>query len=905
MIKSTKSKFFQILLLSIFSISAIKAQDVKPDRWTPKDIIHTEYLGSASFSPENNMVVWTKRKAVKKKDKFVSDIYLTRLDIEKNGKFKTIQMTNKDESDHSPFFSRDGALLYFLSSRDKGKKLWSLNLLGGEPKEVKEFKNGISNIKWQNDSTFLFVSNDGKSLYDQELKEKKDNTVVVEDEAHWTIRKVYAFDLKQKTVKRITNNDYPVSSYAVSKDGKWLAYSTTQSLHYSTDANPKPKHYLKNLENGVVTEILQDVQQPGGFNFTADNEGFYFSNTLSSAPEWNGAGLGQLNYFNINTKTHQNIDLDWDWGMSGGYNVVQNDVIVSLGNGTTRRLAFYAKSNGWKRTSINFGDFSDHISINAISEDGKKVVYNHSTAMQLPNYYISDLTSGNKLVFTNEKELTKLNGKLRKKAITKAESIKWKGWNNEEVTGMLYYPENYNDTVQYPLMLSIHGGPTGADTDRWSERWSTYPNILAQRGSFVLKPNYHGSSNHGGEFIESIKENYYDIDLEDIIKGIDHLVAEGKVDTSKLGVMGWSNGAILATMLTVRYPNMFKVACPGAGDVNWTSDYGTCRFGVQFDQYYIGGAPWDDMDGKVYNEKYILESPLFELEKVKTPTIIFHGSEDRAVPRDQGWEYYRALQQAGKTEVRFLWFPGQPHGLQKITHQTRKMEEEIAWIDRHLFGKTETKNEALKKDSPLAMVLKKDKPAMHDGNYGVWRGNLLLPEVKEIAEDSIAIGIFEVTNAQFRMYNFKFKFNPSEVNHPAIVSKQEAERYIKWLSEKARQKYRLPNPEEAKSFQKQAKKVAAKENTLRHWAGYDLTPKDAAALQAEIGENGRMLLKPVGSFKPTKVGQAEVFDLGGNAAEYYGKGEKTYGYGAIDFVDDNGTEVETAKDFRGFRVVRE
>ena len=74
-----------------------------------------------------------------------------------------------------------------------------------------------------------------------------------------------------------------------------------------------------------------------------------------------------------------------------------------------------------------------------------------------------------------------------------------------------------------------------------------------------------------------------------------------------MGTMGWSNGAIITTMLTVRYPDMFKVAAPGAGDVNWTSDYGTCRFGVSFDQTYFGGAPWDDTDGKFYNENYIIK----------------------------------------------------------------------------------------------------------------------------------------------------------------------------------------------------------------------------------------------------------------------------------------------------------
>ncbi len=876
----------------------------KPDRWTPKDIINTEYLGGATISPDNKMVLWSKRRAVKEKDRFVSDLYLTRLDMEKDGKYRTIRLTNSDENDFGGFFSPDSETIYFRSSRDKGKKLWSLSIFGGEPEEVHEFKNGISNTQWQNDSTLLFTATDGKSLYEQELKEKKDNVIVVEDEEHWTVSKLYAFDIKKKKIKRISNNDFPIRGYAVSKDGKYLAYSTTQSRHYSADANPKPKHYLHNLETGTRQQILADVHSPYGFQFTEDNKGFYFASELTNFPKWNGSGIGQVHYYDLSNNSHQKIDLDWDWGMEGGMRVVENDILVSLANGTTRRWAFYAKEGGWAKQELELGDKADHVFINAISKDYKKIIYNHSTASKLTKYYIADIQKDASLSFAEEKELVKLNGGLAKKAITKSEPIKWKGWKGEEVTGVLYYPENFEEGKKYPLMVSIHGGPASATLDRWAERWSTYPNILAQRGAFVLKPNYHGSSNHGLAFVESIAQNYYEPEMEDITKGIDYLASKGYIDKDQMGVMGWSNGAILATMLTVRYPEMFKVACPGAGDVNWTSDFGTCRFGVSFDQHYFGGAPWDDVDGKTYNENYILKSPLFELEKVKTPTIIFHGSEDRAVPRDQGWEYYRALQQADKTPVRFLWFPGQPHGLQKITHQMRKMEEELAWIDKYLFDKKEEKNEALKEGSPLAMLLENE-TNQHEGNYGVFQKGVLMPQMASVKEDSISVACFEITNAQFAAYDGNFKYAAAHSNYPALVSAQQATAYAKWLSDKTGKKYRLPNEAEAKDFHEKAQSVAAKENTLNAWAGYELTPKDAAALQTAIKGKANSMLKAVGTYKASKIGEAKVYDLGGNVAEYFGAAGKTYGFGASDYVDAMGGEGETGSSLKGFRVIRE
>ena len=110
---------FFILLFNL----VILAQDKKdPSRWTPEDIINTEYARSISISPDNSMVVWTKRKGVKDKDRFVSDIYLTRLNLKKDDAYKTIPLTNGKDNDYSPIFSKDGEYIYFLSSRDKGKK---------------------------------------------------------------------------------------------------------------------------------------------------------------------------------------------------------------------------------------------------------------------------------------------------------------------------------------------------------------------------------------------------------------------------------------------------------------------------------------------------------------------------------------------------------------------------------------------------------------------------------------------------------------------------------------------------------------------------------------------------------------------------------------------------------------
>lgn len=893
-------KYFLIL---IFLSSNLLAQD---DKWTPEDIINTEYVSSPVFSPDGNIVIWSKSKGDKEKDKFIRDLYLTRLNAQKDGKPHAIALTKNEHNDYNPVFSEDGETIYFLSSREEGKKLWSISIYGGEAQEVYEFKNGISNIDRLDPNTLVFVSKEGKSLYEQE--KEKDNTIVIEDEEHWKINRLYTFDLKDKKINRFTQNDFPVSTYAISKDGNYIVTGHTMSLSYAADARVKPKFYLHNLQTNTKEEILQGIQQPGSFNFDQQSNGFYFINNQSTDPEWNGAGIYELNYFDLQSMKPAKVNLNWENGIGRGYEVAEDGVIVSLASGATNKLVYYQKKgNQWTNNNIDLNAMNEHVDVLAMSPQKDKVIIEHSTASQLPEYYFGDLQYRRGLKFNNLAKFTELNEGLKKKTIAKSEVIRWAGAKDETVEGILYYPKNYEEGKKYPLILSIHGGPSGVDLDAWRERWSTYPQIYTQKDAFVLKPNYHGSSNYGLAFVESIKLNYYDLEMVDIINGIDHLNEKGFVDMDKLGVMGWSNGAILTTMLTVRYPDMFKAAAPGAGDVNWTSDFGTCRFGVSFDQSYFGGAPWDNVEGKTYNPVYIEKSPLFEMEKVKTPTIIFHGSEDRAVPRDQGWEYYRALQQIAQAPVKFLWFPGQPHGLQKITHQLRKMNEEINWFDRYLFKTYDPVNEAFKKDSPLAYRFIKDSVMLAGDNYGIISNNALLPEMVELGEDTISISRFEITNAQYAAYEKDYSYEPGKGDYPVTgLNEEQINEYISWLSATSGENYRLPNADEAKSLQKAARKNYKDQNNLNYWAGYDITWDEIADFKEKLKKLQKPLLEPVGERKPVKVSGEWIYGIGGNVAEYHkADGElKIYDYSAYDYVDpfDEGMIKESGQ--VGFRVVK-
>jgi formylglycine-generating enzyme required for sulfatase activity len=217
-------------------------------------------------------------------------------------------------------------------------------------------------------------------------------------------------------------------------------------------------------------------------------------------------------------------------------------------------------------------------------------------------------------------------------------------------------------------------------------------------------------------------------------------------------------------------------------------------------------------------------------------------------------------------------------------------------------AQTDNKNDAFKEDSPLGELFKIQQAKSIDGFFGELKNGVLIPETLLIKKDSISIGRFEVTNAQFKAFKPSFIYEAGIDNYPAEVSMQDANAYVKWLSEKTGESYRLPNTKEAKSLHKQAHKIASKELTLNYWAGYDITKEQVPMLNEKLKELHTILYKKVGKKKPTKVGDAIVYDLGGNIAEYYDDG--VYGYSSYDFYDVNDDSMIDSKHV-GIRVIKD
>ncbi len=708
--------------------------------------------------------------------------------------------------------------------------------------------------------------------------------------------RLFKYDLKSKKTTRLTDNTDRIDYFYLSPDGNRAVTVHKQSLTYSYDNKVKPLVFLYDLKTGERKQIFSDMK----FNiddvvWAKDGKGFYASNDFKENPRYLWAVLTEMYYYDLKKSAPVKVNLNWENGLTGSFVATNNGFIALLANGVRNKIARYTREgDSWRREWLT-GEHASNIFRIALGEDEKTLLYNYSTASTPAQWYRGFLNNSQ---IESPMQITDINKNLQNKLIAKTEIIHWKGALNEEVEGILYYPQDYKSGVKYPLIVMIHGGPTLVDSDAWKET-DHYPhNLYTSRGAFVFAPNYHGSSNYGQKWSESIENGkYYDLEIPDIEKGIDYLIAKGLVDKDKLGTMGWSNGSLLTIELTTR-TNRFKAASAGAGVVDWTSDWATAYFGASFDNYYFGASPIENP------ERYVRKSPFYRLDKVKTPTIIFFGEKDTTVAPSQGWLHFRALQQLGNTDVKFVLFPGESHSFRKLSHQKRKIEEELAWFDKYLFKTGEETNEALKPDSPLAIALKL-KTVKRVGNlYGQKLNGKLVPETVDYK--NINIGRFEVTRAQFAEFDANYKFAAGTENYPANdISFEQARRYCEWLSRLTNSNYRLPDENEAGTIYENP---GANENTLDFWAGYAVNPDDAARLKTVVGKlgNSATLLMEVGSFKGVGAGEL-VFDLGGNVAEWiYSRSNKSevFGGSADMPADSKIRNRQPEAEYIGFRVIK-
>jgi len=619
-------------------------------------------------SPDGDWVVYTQTRAVMEEEKseMLTHLFLARADGSRR-----FQLTQGGKSCTSPSFSSDGQFVYFLSPRDaeEGKQnIWRIRIDGGEAERLTDWKGSLGSYKVSPDGKWLaFTGREKDEETEKSKKEKRDFRVVDEKpESHglWIIPTAAGEEGKRQP-KQAFKADYHVRRFDWSPDSRLIAFD-----HWPTPS----------FDDWARSDISEVEVATGNVRKLAD------TGAAEASPLYSPDGKSLV---------YQRSNEPVRWAFEGAI------VLLPREGGQPRPLAATKDEHflsvyllGWSRDSKNV-IFSEpwgarFVVYKAATDGSLATVYEPEGTLGSPNVN----SSGTHLGFMREspgepqeayvmplaggtaRKASDANGDLARPPLGETEVIRWKSKDGVQVEGLLTYPVGYERGRPYPLVVVIHGGPAGVFTATFAGNRSLYPiATFAAKGWAVLRANPRGSSGYGKKFRHANYNDWGGGDYEDIMAGVDHVIAMGVADPERMAVMGWSYGGYM-TSWVITHTSRFRAAAVGAGVTNLWSFTGTADI-PGFLPDYFGGEPWDAF------EAYRKHSPMSHVKGAVTPTLILHGEADVRVPITQGYELYNALKRQG-VETEMVVYPRTPHGPREPKFVLDIARRHIEWVEKHL-----------------------------------------------------------------------------------------------------------------------------------------------------------------------------------------------------------------------------
>jgi dipeptidyl aminopeptidase/acylaminoacyl peptidase len=629
--------------------AAALAQTRAGNKLQLEQLFDFETVSNPRISPDGTQIVYTRGWVDKVNDRRSSALWVMNADGSKN-RFLT--------TGSNAIWSPDGTRIAFTRDGEPaGRQIWVRWMdAEGATTQITHLGETPSNLAW---------TPDGKSIAFTMLVPKRDT---------WQIRMP-----------------------ARPEGAKWIeAPRIVESLTYRTDRQGFIEQGLRQIfvvpADGGTERRVTDGQYDyaGEFSFTNDGQEILLSTGRGKdwEREYRQSDVYALNVATGNLRQLTNrsgpdtdpvLSPDGRWVAYLGYDwttdtYIDNELyVVSLSGGAPRQLTaafdrspgnltWAPDSNGIYFTADDSGSRNLHyaplegpikavtkgvhlIAVSDINRTGQAV--GTLTSFHKPGDVISFSLSSP----SNIRQLTNVNDDvLSQVKLGEVEEIWYSSLDDYKIQGWVIKPPDFDPAKKYPLMLSIHGGPHAMYGVGFNFGWQEH----AANGYLVLYTNPRGSTGYGSAFGNAIKYNYPSKDFDDLMKGVDAVIAKGFVDERNMFVYGCSGGGVL-TAWTVGHTDRFAAAASNCPVINWISFVGNVdgnplRWYHDFEKF-----PWEDPS------EHLRRSPLMYVGKVKTPTMLMTGVLDMRTPISQTEEFYQALKAVG-VPTAMVRFNGEYHG---------------------------------------------------------------------------------------------------------------------------------------------------------------------------------------------------------------------------------------------------
>ena len=643
------------------------------------DIYNMEFISDPQISPDGSQILYVRNFKDVMTDKNLSNIWIINADGTENR-----PITTGNQNDNNPRWSHDGKKIIFKSNmKDERMKLY---LMWMDTKEVKPLTNtpqSPSNVSWSEDDRYLAFTM---------FVPKKEESIVkmpsAPEGAKWNTPPTYIDKLNYRgdgkgyikggnsqlflistdggTPKQLTDKAFDHGAPAWSKDGRKLYFSANFNPDEAFEPN-NSEIYELTLSDGKTRELTDRYGPDDAPKVSPDGNKIAYSGLDDKLL---GYQLNDLYVMDLTSGTSQLLSGSFDrdinnvqWSNDGKGLYFQYDdqgatkigYITLSGQVTEKLTGLGGLSLG---RPYNAADYS-------VSNTGW-IAYTLGGTDHPSDLAVSDKRGSKRLTFVND-DLFSF------KDLGKVEELWWESsFDQRQIQGWVVTPPNFDPSKKYPFILEIHGGPFASYGAVYSAEIQAY----AAAGYVVLYTNPRGSSGYGAEFGNLIHHDYPNHDYEDLMSGVDAVLAKGFVDANNLFVTGGSGGGVLTAWI-VGKTDRFKAAVVAKPVINWTSFVLYADGAAFFSKYWFGKKPWEDP------ESYFKRSPLSYVGNVTTPTMLLTGEEDYRTPIAESEQFYTALKLEG-VETAMVRIPGASHGIaNKPSNLIAKIASVLAWFEKH------------------------------------------------------------------------------------------------------------------------------------------------------------------------------------------------------------------------------
>ena len=657
------------------------------------------------ISPEGRAVVYERQETDWKENAYVTQLFLA--DVASG---QSIQLTRGKKPATSAEWSPDGRWIAFLTERDgvvapkdpeakdkdaaeakpDARQIWVIAPAGGEAWPLTAHGAHIDAFHWSKDGrsiAFTAPVPEAKTLKDR--KEKYGDYEVVESDFDqnqlWVVDVAAAAGAAAPVpaVQLTRDPRRSVGEFDWSPDSARIAFAATPSplIAYRSDSDL----YLLERARPEGVRVIVALHGPDDApTFSPDGSEIAFETGLGAEYHYYANGhIASVRVADVESRParaaadvrDRTASFDEDAGLLGW----GPDGIYMTGLRRTDSHIFRIPAAG----EVARVSSPDRLAASAPSftRDFKTAAFVIADDRHLPEIAVSPLAP------FRPRTLTNMTAQTAGWTLGPVSLVRWKSADGAEIEGVLHKPADFQAGKRYPLLVVIHGGPTGISRALMAPGNRYYPiEAFLDRGALVLEPNYRGSAGYGGAFRALNVRNLGVGDMADVMSGVDALVAQGLADPERLGVMGWSQGGYISAFLATN-TDRFKAISVGAGISDWMTYYVNTDI-TPFTRQYLHATPWDDP------EIYARTSPMANIKKAKTPTLIQHGENDRRVPIPNAYQLFRGLRDQG-VPATMIVYAGYGHGITKPKSNRAVLQHNLDWFAHYIWG------EPLAAESPL------------------------------------------------------------------------------------------------------------------------------------------------------------------------------------------------------------